>query len=329
MYKIIPPLQPNMQGKDVANLQSALKILQEKRFFRIRDQEQAEKIEANWDEEVSNSLYGEATYELVRLVQEKYDLETSGEVDKRTAEILNEILMEFGVFEEKSSPFKVEGTVLYTNEDPVTGITVQVFDKDLRGEEFLRKTTTNQDGKYEIIYSRQQFRRVEKKNADLIVRVFAEDDPDQILAESDTLFNAPEVATINLTLESKLSEYERLFNTLLPLFQGEDVSPIDFTEEDIDFLVHESGFEADILRVFVAANRMTVELSIDKDLSFYDITALFYALGCKGEQLKLPELLKQDFYELRNELKEAIKEKLIPAHLSEWLDNFFSPAGLG
>ena len=90
MYKIIPPLQLNMQGKDVANLQSALKILQEKRFFRIR-----EKIKAYWDEEVSNSIYGEATYELVRLVQEKYGLETSGEVDERTAKFLNEILIEF------------------------------------------------------------------------------------------------------------------------------------------------------------------------------------------------------------------------------------------
>ncbi len=96
MYKIIPPLQPNMQGKDVANLQSALKILQEKRHFRIRSREQAEMIEAYWNEEVSNSFYGEATYELVRLVQERNDLETSGELDERTAEILNKILMESG-----------------------------------------------------------------------------------------------------------------------------------------------------------------------------------------------------------------------------------------
>ena len=96
MYKIIPPLQANMQGKNVANLQSALKILQENRFFRIRDQEQAEKIEVYWDKEVSNSLYGEATYELVRLVQEKHGLETSGEMDERTAEILNKILIEYG-----------------------------------------------------------------------------------------------------------------------------------------------------------------------------------------------------------------------------------------
>ena len=81
MNKIIPPLYLEMQGENVANLQSALKILQEKRPFRIRDREQAKKIESNWDKEVNSSLYGKATYEIVRLVQERNHLEISGKVD--------------------------------------------------------------------------------------------------------------------------------------------------------------------------------------------------------------------------------------------------------
>jgi hypothetical protein len=66
---------------------------------------------------------------------------------------------------------------------------------------------------------------------------------EQSLAESSILFNAPKVATIDLTLESKLSEYERLLNILLPLTREVGVLPPDLTEEDIDFLAHESGFD--------------------------------------------------------------------------------------
>jgi len=321
MNKIIVPLEPGMQGEDVAILHEALLFLLKKNLL-ILSREQHKRIDRYADREVDASIYGRATAELVRIVQHKYRLEENGVVDETTAETINTILKEF---ENKDSALKLVGLIKnqYADEGPATGLVVKAYDKDLRSEEFLGETITNQNGKYEISYSRQMFRSAEKNNADLFIRVYAEDKPDQILAESLILFNAPEAATIDLTLESKLSEYERLFNTLSPLLQEAEISSTDLTEEDIDFLVHESGFEALILQVFVAAARITLESSIDIDMSHYEITALFYALGRKGEHLKFPELLNQDFSELRNKLNEAIEEKLIPARFSKLLDIFF------
>jgi 5-hydroxyisourate hydrolase-like protein (transthyretin family) len=51
----------------------------------------------------------------------------------------------------------------YEDEGPAAGLIVEAFDKDLRSEEILGETITDQNGKYEISYSKQQFRRAEKK----------------------------------------------------------------------------------------------------------------------------------------------------------------------
>src|SRR3954468_16951282 len=69
---------------------------------------------------------------------------------------------------------------------------VRAVDKDLRSEELLGETATDDKGHYRIEYRRSQFKRVEKASADLIVRVLSADKK-TVRAESDVLFNAPDV----------------------------------------------------------------------------------------------------------------------------------------
>jgi len=320
MYKIIAPLEANMQGKDIANLQAALKLLLDKGLFTLRNRGQREVFEGYIEQETDGSLYGRATTELVRAFQLQYRLEGTGRIDENTAEFINGFLKEF---EEKFSSVQIKGSVRYSDGKPVTGLIVKAYNKGLRSRKFLGETVTDQFGVYKITYSRQQFRRAEKKSTDLLVCLFERNDPDQILAESDILFNAQETAEINLTLESKLSEYERLLGTLSPLLQGENVSPADLTEEDIDFLIHKTGFEKHFLQIYAAAARIASESAVDPDISFTEYMAIFYGLGRKGQQLEMKEILVQDFYLLRIILNEAQEENIIPKLQSNIIKIFF------
>jgi hypothetical protein len=55
---------------------------------------------------------------------------------------------------------------------PLKAMVVRAYDKDMRNEATLGETATDQHGRYEIVYTRDQFNRAEKRTADLIVRAF-------------------------------------------------------------------------------------------------------------------------------------------------------------
>ncbi len=318
MQKIIP-LKPQSRGEEVVNLHKALNILIEKNILEI-DEREWSSLASHFQKEERKSYYGEVTARLVQIFQKKQGLESTGVVDEVTANLLNEILKEF---ESKKSSFKVEGTVRYPDNSFATGFLVKAFDKDLRSEQFLGETTTNLSGEYTITYSRQQFKRVEKKSADLIIRIADQEAPEQILAESAILYNAPESATINITVEFSLSEYERLLNAISPLYKGEDVLPIDLTEDDIDFLAQETGFKKDLVQVFADAAGITRYAAINPDISLNDYRAFFYGMGRKGQQLVIKEILVQDFYLLRMMVNEAQEENIIPKLRSNIIDLIF------
>ena len=146
--------------------------------------------------------------------------------------------------------FSVEGRVTDTSGLAVARLTVTAFDRDMRREEALGSATTDADGKYQILYSSAQFTRAEKERADLVVRVISADGKTE-LAKSDTLFNAPAHAEIHLTVSTdKLhldSEWERYHRELTPLL--ENILPQDLTDDDLQFLVGETGIDPTHLRL--------------------------------------------------------------------------------
>jgi hypothetical protein len=70
------------------------------------------------------------------------------------------------------SSFVVRGHVRKADGSPLIEAIVRAFDKDLRHEERLGESVTDGSGHYEIAYTDAQFRRAEKQNADLVVRVY-------------------------------------------------------------------------------------------------------------------------------------------------------------
>ena len=136
--------------------------------------------------------------------------------------------------------FIVRGTVRDANTHLTAGVMVRAFDRDLRSEELLGETFTDAKGGYEILYKPEQFRRVEKGNADLLVRAY--DSVGKELTASPVLFNANPVEVIDLTIERDklrpLSEYERYITDLDPLLEGLPLSRL--TIEDVTFLAGET-----------------------------------------------------------------------------------------
>jgi hypothetical protein len=146
----------------------------------------------------------------------------------------------------------VRGRIQAADGQALSGATVRAFDKDLRSEQDLGNNTTDADGNYLISYSPDQFKRAEKLQADLIVRVF--NAYNTLVVESGVLFNAADDVTVNLLVGagavSGSSEFEQLVAEITPALDG--VAFQDLTDADVTFLEPETGVSAEQIVVLRA-----------------------------------------------------------------------------
>ena len=209
MRPITPPLTRNNQGSEVVNLQDGLLLLLNRQFLRsIVASDLQTYLERLRNEQIAQA-YGKVTTRLVAIFQEQSQLTATGEVDAPTAEALNEILRGLRAFDQPEQ-FIVRGRVFGSDSSAggtaaqrtaISSIRVRAFDRDVRSEDLLGETITNQDGYYEIRYSTEQFRRSENERggADLIVRVY--DAQGQVIATSPTINNARAEETIDIVVQ--------------------------------------------------------------------------------------------------------------------------------
>ncbi len=208
--------------------------------------------------------------------------------------------------------YRVRGRVRHADGSPLAGSIVRAFDKDMRSEQALGETTTDAEGQYEIGYTGEQFARAEKKSADLIVRVLSA--AGLPLAESSVLFNAPVVATVDLTVEGAVargpSEYERYGAELRPVSQG--VPSADLTEQDIRFLAGETGIDALHIAYLAVAAKHEKQTQVS--------AAVFYGLFRQNIPSRLSALLAQSPQALRRALEASLRDDIVPARFEPQLD---------
>jgi hypothetical protein len=218
---------------------------------------------------------------------------------------------------------RVFGVVRDENDRPVFEATVRAFDKDMRSEQRLGEAVTSDAGRYVIEYTEAQYRRAEKKQADLIVRAF--DEAGNLRAESDIIFNARDEERIDLTFAPlppppgrDLSELEALQEAIEPV--REQVEPAEFTAQDIRFLVEElvrrrtSAFleqrERRQLQQRLEFLRQSDHFNGQTDIqlaAFYGWFRIF-----DNQLLELDALLDLPPDRLRRALQQAIAENIIP-----------------
>jgi hypothetical protein len=371
MDPITATIRSGDTGAAVANLQDALVALLDKEVIRALDspsrptQDELTKLAEALNRERAASTFGAATQQLVQYFQiqqrlypeETWDQElpahyrgvpvgdnNRGVVEEKTAAKLTELLDKLGLLDGGSDTnaeqFLVKGQVTDASGKPAGGVVVRAFDRDLRRCEPLgEQVITPEDGSYKIHYSRSQFVRAEQKsNAYLVVRVFRAEDGSQdppVLAESETLFNAPAAAEVNLQLKATAydrSDYERLVEAILPRLIGQatdggNLPLTELTADDIDFLSRDTGIEDDHIRLLVEAAKLaddaaastransSVQKSAQVEASRSSAISppVFYGWFRLGLPTVAKDLWKNSTDELMKKLVAAIAQRLIPA----------------
>lgn len=214
--------------------------------------------------------------------------------------------------EEETGGLIVRGTIRYSDKRPLAEAVVRAADKELRHEKNLGETATDDQGHYEIHYTHDQFRRAEKRNADLIVRVFDPETGSLLLAESEIIYNAGPVEVMDLIVTRSFSEYEKYMAELIPVRDNVPVG--DLTAEDIQFLHHETGIAAQHIEYLSIAARLGKQTEMPPEL--------FYGLFRQGIPTTLSDLLEEDTETLRNALMASFKAHIIPLRLQENLDDY-------
>jgi hypothetical protein len=316
MQPILAPLNTGDQNEAVANLNRSLLYLWEKDISLLGDWQEhlIGIIQEELNRNANSDLYSEVTREMIFHFQHKQGLPPTGEVDPPTADRLNDLLQENGAFDQPS--YKVSGFIYDSANKPFPGVIVQACDKDLRNKELLGEEITNEKGYYEIHYNASQFRRAEKKMADLEVQVL---DPNRTtLVSSEIFFNAPTEQTINLVIGGGelrgSSEYEELLNEILPLLDG--LSFLDLKEDeehqDFTFLTQETGQPRNRIEFLPLA----FEFAQQTDL----LPEVFYGLFRQNLPIDLPSLLAQHPQLLLLALQNSVHQNIIPANLSNGLE---------
>ena len=315
MDKIKSPLQKGDQGPDVTNLQDALVVMLDRKAITPLNSRQLLAWKTGLASERSEQTYGTATSGIVKKFQQDHNFQPDGIVGSQTAAAMNKLLTEWGVFEQPTEPetpaYKVQGHVKQVDGSPLAGALVRAFDKDLRHEQPLGEARTDRQGYYLIGYSQAQFRRAEKQQADLVVRVYNAEG--SLLVESDTIFNAQADEIVDLVLhnaEPIKSEYERLLEEISPLLEGVKIDQL--TAEDIVFLSGETGLESSLIADLVSAAKLAGRTSLPE--------SAHYGLIRENLPVDLSALLRQGREAQQRALEAAVKNKRIPELSSEEQD---------
>ncbi len=101
--------------------------------------------------------------------------------------------------------YSVSGTITDLQGKFLNGLNIRAIDQDFKTEDLLGQATTDENGKYRITYTDQDFRIGGKESggADIIIRVY---DGDTLLKETEPLRNAGRDVTIDVTVEKQVKE---------------------------------------------------------------------------------------------------------------------------
>jgi hypothetical protein len=208
----------------------------------------------------------------------------------------------------------VSGRLSQPNGNPLVGVIVKAFDKDLPSrqpnEKELGQVTTDAEGRYEIAYTAAQLSRNEKGSADLIVRVFNQKGTQ--LAESPIHFNAPAETTVDLVVtsqEAQRSESEQILAKINPILDG--VKFANVTDEDITFLVGATGIERERIEFLRKAAQLAQETDLPTTPQIDLPTVVFYGLVRQNLPLNpLTQMFQQ--LQLHSGVSPTLRQKLRP-----------------
>lgn len=300
MKRIEFPLEPQMQGPSVADLQAALTLL----GFTIAGEEE------------TAQHYGASTRRAVSQFQQAHQLHSQqpGAVDEATASVLNRLLEERGVLDgqENSGDRRVQGTVRHVDGSAIGGLQVCAFHLRLAAEDVLGTATTNERGKYLIDYSLP----LDAPSIDLFLRAY--DSSGGVVGTSAIRIGASVEEELDLTVADDRfrgpSEFQRLSQALAPLLRSADMETLD--ADDVALLVRKTGLPRVQVTAWIAAARLIRRAPISHEV--------LYALIRARNIAALPRLLGCSRSRLREQLVNAAKANVVSRSVEEQADALVS-----
>ncbi|HVK55413.1 MAG TPA: hypothetical protein VM532_10340, partial [Burkholderiales bacterium] len=168
-------------------------------------------------------------------------------------------------------------------------------------------------------YSREQFRRMEKAWADLVVRVFTPNGNE--IAVSDCVYNAAPEVTIDVTVGGAYrgpSEVEILLAAITPLLDSVAIGDLreDDKYQDITFLSRESEEPSERITFLRTAHRLMRRTNMAAEI--------FYGLFRQGLPTELSALLMQSPEVVRRALIKSCDENIIPLRFKDESKNLLA-----
>jgi hypothetical protein len=179
-----------------------------------------------------------------------------------------------GAATQPDNRFKVFGTVRGDLQQPLAGVPVRAFDKDIRSEQLLGETKTNPQGYYEIYYTLQQFAITDLQAADVLVRTYTPNGTVQ--KESSVYYNAPQSLQVDINLSARPytgpSDFERMQTAVRPFIGELQLSFLTENDKvsDISFLTNKTGLQRSKIELLIMAFHFNQQTQID--------AAVFYGL---------------------------------------------------
>jgi hypothetical protein len=201
--------------------------------------------------------------------------------------------------------FSVQGGVTDAAEVAAVGLDVEVWDRSVVGENLLGTAPTGADGRYVVTYDLAALSG--KPAADLLVRVITDGRAEPVLAESDTLFQAPRHATVDLVVERAdvpaAPEYGRLLADVTPLLGDRRLGEVNAS--GVGYLAGRAAWDARGVAMAARAEQLSAQTLIP--------ASHHYALMRAGLSGDLDQLYRLDDDTVRETLQGAVTGGVISA----------------
>jgi hypothetical protein len=339
MQLIIFPLQAGDSGPNVANLQDALQLFIDQGVIPISGPNGQQQLIA-FQQERATQTYQTFTSALVTLFQRSNSVQplgplvSLGNIDERTANVMNDILRALEVLDTPQADafFVVSGKVSSPTSTGVSDLVVHIVDKTIGEDIRLATTTTQADGTYRITFAATNWRQRGKTQPDLQTQIYAivggtnAPAPEtRFLAASEVRYNASPRETLNVVLPATTttslpSEHTTLLQNLnrhLPdnLRNLRDLQET-ATRQDITYLANKSGWDARAVAIAALADQFSTNTAGTGD-SIHP--ALFYTLFRAGLPANEEAIYQINPKTAESVWKQGIKQGIIPATLEAQL----------
>ena len=218
--------------------------------------------------------------------------------------------------EEEPKKYRVTGFVRNDERVVIPNVSVEAFSKKIgRESESLGKAETNNEGHYEVDYTKKAS-IPEGTIFDIFVQAYGEDG--QVVARSEYYISAPPETGIDLTVSSELyrspSEYENIADSVASLVQLEKL--LTLSAEDAQFVAVKLAIEPALINRYLHSVKLEVESKSFGAANEVPAGA-FYGFMRDDALLTLESLVQQSKDFLTQLLEQAVTEQRIPFSLKD------------